>query len=56
MAPKSVIKKLKTASFAAGVHRDEVREGAELLGLELADHIANVIEALTPIGEELLAS
>lgn len=54
MTPKSVAKKLKTASFAAGVNRDEVREGADMLKLELSTHIANVIEALTPHGETLL--
>ena len=42
LEPKSVKKKLKQPSFAAGVHRDEVYAGAELLGLELDDHIANV--------------
>ena len=50
---KSVRKKLKQPSFAAGVHRDEVYAGAELLGLELDEHIANVIEALRPIGPAL---
>ncbi len=53
LEPKSVRKKLKQPSFAAGVHRDEVYAGAELLGLELDEHIANVIAALQPIASEL---
>jgi putative nucleotidyltransferase with HDIG domain len=53
LEPKSVVKKLKQPSFAAGVHRDEVYAGAELLGLELSDHIANVIQAMRPIAGEL---
>jgi predicted hydrolase (HD superfamily) len=53
LEPKSVRKKLKQPSFAAGVHRDEVYAGAELLGLELDEHIANVIAALQPIAAEL---
>src|SRR5687767_15791190 len=53
LEPKSVKKKLKQPSFAAGVHRDEVYEGAELLGLELDEHIANVVAALQPISKEL---
>ena len=54
MGPKSVMKKLKTTRFAAGVDRDEVREGAAGLDLELSDHVANVIEALGPLQEQLL--
>jgi putative nucleotidyltransferase with HDIG domain len=53
LEPKSVKKKLKTPSFAAGVHRDEVYAGAEGLGIELDDHIRNVVEALQPIAPEL---
>lgn len=53
LEPKSVRKKLKQPSFAAGVHRDEVYAGAELLELELDEHIANVVAALQPIATEL---
>jgi putative nucleotidyltransferase with HDIG domain len=53
LEPKSVKKKLKQPSFAAGVHRDEVYAGADLLGLELDEHIANVVAALQPIAGEL---
>jgi predicted hydrolase (HD superfamily) len=53
LEPKSVKKKLKQPSFAAGVHRDEVHAGAELLGLQLDEHIANVVEALQPIADRL---
>ncbi len=50
---KSVVKKLKDKRFAAKVERHEVRYGAELLGVELRDHITFVIEALLPFGDEL---
>jgi putative nucleotidyltransferase with HDIG domain len=53
LEPKSVRKKLKQPSFAAGVHRDEVYAGAELIGRELDEHIANVVAALRPIAAEL---
>ena len=53
LEPKSVRKKLKQPSFAAGVHRDEVYKGAEELGIELDEHIANVVTALQPIAHEL---
>ncbi|MGB0686025.1 MAG: metal-dependent phosphohydrolase [Planctomycetota bacterium] len=53
LQPKSVMKKIKDKSFAAGVDRHEVREGARLLGVELRDHVAFLIEALRPHAAEL---
>jgi putative nucleotidyltransferase with HDIG domain len=53
LEPRSVKKKLKQPSFAAGVHRDEVYAGAELLRLDLDEHIANVIEAMRASAAEL---
>jgi predicted hydrolase (HD superfamily) len=53
LTPKSVKKKLKQPSFAAGVHRDEVYAGAELLGVELNEHIQTVTDAMKPIASEL---
>jgi len=53
LEPKSVKKKLKQPSFAAGVHREDVYKGADELGVDLDDHIRTVVEALTPIASEL---
>jgi putative nucleotidyltransferase with HDIG domain len=53
MTPKSVKKKLKQPSFAAGVNRDEVREGAEELGVEFDEHVAFVIGAMEERADEL---
>jgi putative nucleotidyltransferase with HDIG domain len=53
MAPKSVKKKLKQPSFAAGVNRDEVREGAEELGVDFDEHVAFVIEAMAARADDL---
>jgi putative nucleotidyltransferase with HDIG domain len=53
MTPKSVKKKLKTVAFAAAVNRDEVREGAEELGVDFDEHIRTVIAALEARADEL---
>jgi putative nucleotidyltransferase with HDIG domain len=53
LTPKSVKKKMKDKAFAAGVDRDDVRHGVELLGVDLDTHIANVIDAMRQIADEL---
>jgi putative nucleotidyltransferase with HDIG domain len=53
MTPKSVKKKLKQPSFAAGVDREEVRRAAEELGVEFDEHVARVIAAMEERADEL---
>ena len=53
LKPKSVIKKLKDRAFAAGVSRDDVARGVELLGLERFQHIQNVIDGLRVCAADL---
>ena len=53
LTPKSVKKKLKTASFAAAVDRDDVRGGADLLGIGFDEHVTFVIAALEARADEL---
>jgi hypothetical protein len=53
LTPKSVRKKLKQPSFAAGVDGEEVRRGAEELGVEFDAHLENVIAAMEERAEEL---
>jgi len=53
LAPKSVKKKLKDKRFAAKVERHEVTVGAEMLGVDLGEHIQLVIDALKPHADEL---
>ncbi len=42
----SVLKKMKDKAFARGCNRDDIRQGAEELGVELAQHVGNIITAL----------
>lgn len=53
LTPKSVKKKLKDKRFAAKVERAEVHAGVAELGVELGDHIAFIVEALTPHADDL---
>lgn len=59
MEVKSVKKKFKTASFAAGCSRDVIKRGAELLGWELDELMQKTILAMrsceTQIQEEMAA-
>ena len=53
LTPKSVKKKLKQPSFAAAVARDELRRGAEELGVDFDEHVAKVIAAMEARADEL---
>lgn len=53
LSPKSVKKKLKAPSFAAGVGREEVRGGAEALGVDFDEHLARLIAAMEARSTEL---
>lgn len=46
LTPKSVKKKLKDKRFAAAVSREDIRQGAEELGVDLTEHIATVISGM----------
>lgn len=50
---RSVRKKMKDKSFARNVSRDDIVKGAEVLGVDLDEHIAFVIDSLKPVAEEL---
>ncbi len=53
LTPQSVRKKLKDKAFAAKVDREEILKGTQLLGVDLAEHIQFIIDALKPYAEEL---
>ena len=50
---ESVIRKMKDKAFARGVNRDDVRRGAEELGVPLGEHISFCIEAMRDVAEQL---
>ena len=46
LEPSSVLKRMKDKAFARAVNRDDLRRGAEELGLPLDEHVANVMRFL----------
>ena len=53
MKVKSVRKKLKDKAFAAAVSREDITQGAEELGIDLGEHIANVIAGMQARADQL---
>jgi putative nucleotidyltransferase with HDIG domain len=53
LPPDSVLRKMKDKAFARAVDRGEIRRGAELVGLPLADLVALVIAAQVPIADRI---
>ena len=53
LEPTSVMKRMKDKAFARGVKREDLRAGAELLGVPLDRHIANVIGFMRERADEL---
>jgi putative nucleotidyltransferase with HDIG domain len=51
--PDSVKRKLKDKAFARGVNREDVRKGAEELGLPIEEHIAFCIAAMRAAADAL---
>jgi len=49
----SVVKRMKDKAFARAVKREDLRAGAELLGLPLDEHIANIIASMREQAEAL---
>jgi len=45
MKVKSIKKRLKEKSFAAGIHRDTIYMGVEKLGITIEEHVNNLVEA-----------
>lgn len=51
--PSSVRKKMKDKGFARSVNRDDIVKGAQELGVDLDEHISEVIEATKGVADEL---
>jgi putative nucleotidyltransferase with HDIG domain len=53
LEPSSVKKKWKDKAFAAGANRTEIEKAAAEFGIELWEHVGNVISAMRRIAPEL---
>ncbi len=53
MEAKSVMKKWKDKSFAAGVNRPVIEKGAEMLGVELRDLVEDAIMGMREVREQI---
>ena len=53
LEPSSVLKRMKDKAFARAVNRDDLRRGAEEIGLPLDRHIANVITFMREKADDL---
>lgn len=53
MTAKSVKKKWKNKAFAAGVNRDVIEKGAEMLGVELGELITDVIMGMREVADQI---
>jgi putative nucleotidyltransferase with HDIG domain len=53
VTPDSVLRKMKSKSFARSVNRDEIELGARELGVPLEEHVAFVLSALQAEAKEL---
>lgn len=51
--PKSIKKKWKDKAFARNVNRQDIERGAQDLGVELDQHILNVLQAMQGISDDL---
>jgi putative nucleotidyltransferase with HDIG domain len=53
VTPESVRKRMKEKSFARGVNRDDLLQGAEELGIPFDEHVEHVVRALQGIADQL---
>ena len=53
LEPSSVLKRMKDKAFARAISRDDLRKGAEEIGLPLDEHVRHVIEFMRPRAADL---